>query len=163
MTKWIIIGIILLLIVAAIRVADVLARKSKRVFHYSRRDALMTRAERECYTALVAEMGNDYHFFPQIHLDSLVIPTDSGPSRLYAFQHINQKSVDFVACDKVNLNPLFAIELDDKSHNLPRRIARDKEVERILDEAKIPLVRVRNQGQFNARELAQEVRSGIRR
>jgi len=161
MTKWIIIGVGLFLIVAAIQILNALARGSKRVFRYDRRDALMTRAERECYHALVAEMGQDYCFFPQIHLDSIIVPKDSGKSRFYAFRHINQKSVDFVACNKTTLSPVFALELDDRTHNLPKRIARDIEVERILREARIPLIRVQNRGQFNPKELAHEVQAGL--
>ena len=163
MTQWIIIAVALLLVVIAARLLEVFLRRSKRVYQYERSDSLMTRAERECYHTLVAEMGADYCFFPQVHLDSIVTPKDSGNSRLYAFRHINQKSVDFVACDKKLLRPLFAIELDDKTHNLPRRIARDKEVERILHVACIPLIRIQNRGHFDPKELAREVQDGIKR
>lgn len=123
----------------------------------------MTRAERECYHELVAEMGQDYYFFPQIHLDSIITPKASGSDRLFAFRHINQKSVDFIACDKNLLRPLFAIELDDKSHSLPRRIERDREVERILHGAALPLIRIQNSGRFDPKELAQEVQKVIMR
>lgn len=163
MTKWIIIAVTLLLIVAVARILEAISHGSKRVFQYGRNDCLMTRAERECYHALVAEMGQDYYFFPQVHLDSIVTPKDSGKSRLFAFRHINQKSVDFVACDKKLLRPLFAIELDDKTHNLPSRRTRDIEVERILHYACIPLIRIANRGRFDQKELAQEVQDGIKR
>ncbi len=163
MTKWIIIAVVLLLIIAAVRLIDIVSRGSKRQFQYERRDGLMTPAERECYHALVAEMGQDYNFFPQVHLDSIVTPKDSGKSRLFAFRHINQKSVDFVACDKKLLRPLFAIELDDKTHNLPSRRTRDIEVERILRDACIPLIRIPNRGSFDPKALAQEVQAGIKR
>ena len=74
------------------------------------RHCIMTPAERECFVALITEMGMDYHFFPQVHLDSIVHPTNSH-RRFQAFRHINQKSVDFVACDKTQLRPLFVIGL----------------------------------------------------
>jgi very-short-patch-repair endonuclease len=121
----------------------------------------MTRAEHECYAALIAEMGTDFYFFPQIHLDAIVYPKNTRNDRLYAFRHINQKSVDFVACSKKDMRPLFAIELDDKTHNLPKRIERDKEVERILHGAGIPLIRIENRGRFAQKELAQLVQNGI--
>lgn len=121
----------------------------------------MTRAEHECYDALVAEMGVSYHFFPQIHLDAIVYPTNTRKDQLFAFRHINQKSLDFVACGKESMRPLFAIELDDKTHNLPRRIERDQEVERILHGAGIPLIRIENRGRFDPKELARLVQNGI--
>lgn len=161
MTKWILIAVTLVLVTVAVRSLEAYLRSSRRTYQYERRDTLMTRAERECYQALVAEMGEDYYFFPQVHLDAIVAPKDSGRNRFYAFRHINQKSVDFVACDIKLLRPVFAIELDDKSHNLPRRIARDREVERILHGAALPLIRILNHGRFDPKELAREVQKGI--
>lgn len=74
MTKTLIaLGVLVLFAIAA-RLLGFFLRRSKRVYQYERRDSLMTRAERECYHALVAEMGQDYVFFPQVHLDCIVIP-----------------------------------------------------------------------------------------
>jgi very-short-patch-repair endonuclease len=167
MTKLIITAGVLVFVVIAIHVLELLIRdgvfSSKPKYQYGRKDFIMTRAEHECYDALVAEMGADYFFFPQIHLDSIVIPKDTTKNRLYAFRHINQKSLDFVACDKKYIRPLFAIELDDKTHNQPKRIERDEEVERILRGAGIPLIRIENRGRFEPKELAQFVQNGIER
>ena len=165
MTKLIIaVGILALFVVAA-RIVELFIRdgifSSKPKFQYARKDFIMTRAEHECYAALVAEMGASYYFFPQIHLDAIVYPKNTRNDRLYAFRHINQKSVDFVACSKKDLRPLFAIELDDRTHNLPKRIERDKEVERILHGAGMPLIRIENRGRFDQKELAQFVQNGI--
>jgi very-short-patch-repair endonuclease len=163
MSKWIIIAVALVLIAVAFRLLEFLLRGSKRVYRYDRKASLMTNAERDCYHTLVSGMGNTYTFFPQVHLDCILAPTESRSRQLYAFRHINQKSVDFVACDKENLRPLFAIELDDKTHSQPRRIARDKEVERIFQQAGIPLIRITNRGRFDAKELALEIQRGIER
>jgi len=61
--------------------------------------------------------------------------------------------LDFVACGKKSLVPIFAIELDDNTHNQPKRIERDKEVERILLGAGIPLIRIANRGRFDPKEF----------
>jgi very-short-patch-repair endonuclease len=165
MTKIIIAVGILVFIVFAIRIFELLARggvfSSKPKYKYGRKDFIMTRAEHECYDALVAEMGASYFFFPQIHLDAIVFPKNTQKDRLYAFRHINQKSLDFVACGKETMRPLFAVELDDKTHSQPKRIERDKEVERILHGAGIPLIRIENRGRFDQKELARLVQSGI--
>ena len=152
-------GIVLLLVVA-VRLLELFARGKKSHFEYGRQDCIMTPAERDCFAALTAEMGLDYHFFPQVHLDSIVSPKNSR-RRFQAFRHINQKSVDFVACDKKQLRPLFVIELDDKTHSQRKRIERDKEVERILTGAGIPLVRIENRGRFEPKALARLVQRGI--
>jgi very-short-patch-repair endonuclease len=161
MTKVIIVLVILVLLVVAARVFEEFSRSRKPRFVYRRKDCVMTDAEQECYHALVSEMGPDYYFFPQIHLDAIVQPTVTRKDRFYAFRHINQKSVDFVACDKKQLRPLFAIELDDKTHNQSRRIERDQEVERILRGAGIPIIRIENRGRFEPKELAAAVQKGM--
>lgn len=161
MTKILIPLVILAVIAIAIRLLAEFTRRRKPRFEYRRKECVMTNAERECFQALVTEMGLDYYFFPQIHLDAIVQPNHAGRNQFYAFRHINQKSVDFVACDKANLRPLFVIELDDQTHNQPKRIERDKEVERILHEAAIPLIRIENRGRFEPKTLAQTVRLGI--
>ena len=160
MTKSLIALGVLLLLAVIVRLLELFARGRKSLFEYGRQDCIMTPAERECFSALIAEMGMDYHFFPQVHLDSIVHPKDSR-RRFQAFRHINQKSVDFVACDKKQLRPLFAIELDDKTHSQPKRVERDKEVERILNGAGIPLVRIENRGRFEPKALAHLVQRGI--
>jgi len=152
---------LLALLVVAVRLLEVYLRSHKPRFEYNRKDSLMTPAEREFYNALLAELGQDYHFFPQIHLDAIVAPADPRRNRLYAFRHINQKSVDFVACDKTNMRPLFTIEVDDKTHKQAGRIERDREVERILRGAGIPLIRIENRGRFNPEELANTIRRGF--
>jgi very-short-patch-repair endonuclease len=166
MTRLIIAVSILVFVAIAIRVFEILARNgsfsSKPKYQYDRKDYIMTRAEHECYDALVAEMGDCYFIFPQIHLDAIVYPTNTQRDRLYAFRHINQKSLDFVACDKESMRTLFVIELDDKTHNQPKRIERDKEVERILHGAGIPLIRIENRGKFDPKELGRLVYDGIK-
>lgn len=153
--------VILGLLVVAIKLVEEFAPNKKQRFEYRRKDGVMTDAERECFQVLVAEMGLDYYFFPQVHLDAIVQPTNIQENRFNAFRHINQKSVDFVACDKKMLRPLFAIELDDKTHNQRNRVERDKEVERILKGAGIPLIRIENRGRFDQKELARLIQNGI--
>lgn len=65
--------------------------------------------------------------------------------------------MDFVACSRTDMKPLFAIELDDKTHRHPSRIERDKEVERILRGAAIPLIRFENRERIDPKALRQMV------
>jgi hypothetical protein len=163
MLKIIIPVAIVFVLVVALRFFEFFWRGRKPIFDYGRKEKLMTDAEHECYNALVAEMGADYYFFPQIHLDAIVFSKGPAKSRLYAFRHINQKSVDFVACSKADMKPLFAIELDDKTHKHPSRMDRDKEVERILRGAGIPLIRIDNRGRIDPKALVQMVKKSLLR
>lgn len=128
--------------------------KKKRFFYqYKRKNFLITRAEHEFFDILVELFGSEYHIFTQVHLPTILEHKVSGQNWKGAFSHINGKSVDFVICDKEYIKPLLAIELDDRSHERPDRIERDSEVERILQDAGIPLLRIENKGVFDREDI----------
>lgn len=165
MTLYILAGII---IIAAIAIAVFKAlfeggaeEKEKPKYQYTRKQFFLSRAEHECYDALVAAVGNEYHVFAQVHLPTLLDHTVRGQDWRAALAHINRKSVDFVLCDKAYISPRLAIELDDKSHERLDRQERDKEVERILNDAGVPLLRLENHGAFNVEELSQKIKHGL--
>jgi len=113
-------------------------------YSYTAKDSLMTRTETEFFIKLERAVSERYVVFPQVHLSALLTPQAQSKDWLYAFRHINGKSVDYVLCDKTTLRPTYAIELDDYTHDKADRRKRDAEVERIFDEAELPLVRFRN-------------------
>lgn len=129
----------------------------KAKYRYRRKNFFLTRAEHECYDALVEAVGQKYYIFAQVHLPTIVDHSIRGQDWRAALAHINRKSVDFVLCDKEYLSPKLAIELDDKSHERPDRQERDKEVERILREAGVKLLRLENNGKFVPIDLAVEI------
>lgn len=131
--------------------------KLKKPYRYTRKKFFLTRAEHEFYDALITAVGDKYYIFAQIHLPTILDNKVIGQSWRASRSHIDRKSVDFVLCDKKYLSPQLAIELDDKSHDQPKRKIRDKEVERILAEAGMPLLRVENRGHFDPAELAQHI------
>ena len=156
---YIVVGIVIAVaVVLAVMRGDLGNREEKAKYDYKRRGFFLTRAEHECYDALVAAVGSEYLVFAQVHLPTLVDNKVKGQNWRAAFRHINGKSVDFVLCDKAYISPKLAIELDDKTHERPERQERDREVERILREAGMPLLRLDNHGRFNASELAQKIK-----
>ena len=134
-------------------------KSERRKYQYKRKNFFLTRAEHECYDALMAAIGSNYVVFAQVHLPTLVDNKIVGQNWRGAFKHISEKSVDFVLCDKNYISPKLAIELDDKSHERPERQQRDEEVERILQDAGVPLLRLENHGRFSPNELAQKVKN----
>lgn len=130
---------------------------SKKGYKYKRKDFFMSRAEHECYDALIVAVGDKYYVFPQVHLPTLINNKVVGQNWKGAFSHISQKSVDFVLCDKLYISPKLAIELDDKTHERQDRIDRDGIVERIFKDAGLPLLRLENRGRFNPTELLEKI------
>ncbi len=127
--------------------------KKKTIYKYKRKDFLITKTENEFFHILIEILNNQYHVFTQVHLDAILDHKIDGQNWKPAFRHINEKSVDFVICDKEYLRPLLAIELDDKSHEREDRIERDTNVESILKDAGMPLLRIQNNTYLNKEEV----------
>ena len=72
------------------------------------------------------------------------------------FAGISQKHVDFVICNR-NMEVLFALELDDRSHDTAAAEKKDRFKDRAFRAAKIPLKRVRNYNAGTVRELFREI------
>jgi len=113
---------------------------------------LLTEAEYDFFRALEKATEDKYYIFVQPRLPSLIRIKDDKFS-WHLFSPIGSKSVDFVLADKKNLNTLLAIELDDRSHEKADRQRRDQFVDKILADAGVKLIRIKNKRQFNVWEL----------
>lgn len=103
---------------------------------------LLTKREHQFYCQLRREA--DRHgllICPKVGLKDLMTVARAGSCMKY-FRLIAQKHVDFVICDQY-LNVLFAIELDDSSHDTKEARKRDRFKDRAFRAAEIPLKRVR--------------------
>lgn len=153
MTKLLIIlGIILL----AVIILEIFLPKKRWGYSYKNKEFFMTKSEREFFEVLNSAVGGRYYIFPQVHLPTLFEHKIKGQDWRGAFSHISQKSVDFVLCDKGKISPVLAIELDDKTHDRPERIERDKEVERIFENTELPLLRLRG-NKYDSVEIIQKI------
>ena len=136
--------------------------KKKSLYKYRRKDFLISRPEHEFFDILVEILGGQYHVFVQVHLPTILDHKITGQNWKGAFRHIDEKSVDFVICDKAYIKPLLAIELDDKSHEREDRIERDINVEEIFKEANMPLLRFENHGNFNKEEIRLKILENLK-
>ncbi len=128
---------------------------TKKVYAYTPKHSLMTASEMDFFWKLSKVVEGRYFIFPQVHLSALLDHRVVGQDWRRAFYHINAKSVDYVLCSKTTLQPIYAIELDDPSHDRTDRVERDIEVERIFDEANVPLVRFREYKTLSDTDIAQ--------
>ncbi|NCQ53939.1 DUF2726 domain-containing protein [Candidatus Saccharibacteria bacterium] len=128
--------------------------RQKKVYQYQAKEYFMTKSESEFFRMLVNVANDRYFIFPQAHLSAILDEKIKGQNWKYAFRHINGKSVDYVLCDKITLKPTYAVELDDYTHEYADRQERDKEVERMLQCAGIPLVRFSDYKTLNQEDIA---------
>jgi Protein of unknown function (DUF2726) len=88
-------------------------------------------------------------------LAEIANPADSTNVHLrrLGLNAVMAKSVDFVVCDVLTLDPVAAIEVDDRSHLLPERRNRDAFVNAVFAEIGLPLVRVTARRTYSVAQL----------
>lgn len=122
---------------------------------FFRRKYLLSAAEKRFYEVL-RRVVDGLPVFAKVRLADLVDADERHLLRKSNFDHIKAKHIDFVICGS-DLSPLLAVELDDRSHRRPDRRARDRDVNRILQIAELPLVRVPVRPEFDGAEIAQQL------
>lgn len=129
----------------------------KSQYKYYAKSYVMTSRENECFKILNEIFSSKWFVVPQVHLSALLDYRVKGQNWNAAFRHINGKSVDFVLIGKESYRVICAIELDDSTHNKPERKERDVEIERIFNQAKIPLARISKFEAMTKAELAKVI------
>lgn len=102
---------------------------------YKVRESFITPTEREYLTAIKKILPKECYLQPQVSLRSIIDRTDDA-----CYQNELYRIIDACIFDKSSFKPLVLIEINDSSHNQPKRIERDKKVKMICEEAGIPLV-----------------------
>lgn len=74
---------------------------------------------------------------------------------------INMKHIDFVLCRPKSMEPVLAIELDDKSHDKPARIARDEFVDQVFAAAGSKILHIRAKSRYDTDELRQQIQEAL--
>ncbi len=96
-----------------------------------------------------------------VRLADLVYIARGIEKRQSFFNKIQSKHIDFVLCNKNEIKPILAIELDDSSHQKPDRQKRDEFVDNALKQAGLPLLRVPARGNYDPQELKQQIKSAL--
>ena len=116
--------------------------------------SLLTPTEFAFFRALKEACGAEYHILTKIGLWALI----ESKNDYIAWRKISQKHIDFVLCDPNSMLPVLAIELDDWTHNSPKRKAKDAEKDYILQRAVMPILRILPNETYDVQELAEVIR-----
>ena len=103
---------------------------------------LLSPAELNFFRVISQVIGDEYLITFKVRLADILAVCPGTKERQTAQNKINCKHVDFLICNKKDLSVKFAIELDDKSHDLSSRIDRDDFINEAFDAAGIPLLRI---------------------
>ena len=112
---------------------------------YVSRESLLTPSEADAFRYLCQHIADSAHICPKVRIADIlkVAPTNDRSAWGRAFGKIAQKHIDFVIMNHSG-DILFAIEVDDSSHQRPDRQQRDAFVNEAFKQAGVPLIRVQS-------------------
>jgi len=129
---------------------------------YLKKDSLLTEAEKKFYFVLSEIIGDNYLIFSKVRMADLLYLPKMNNSDYYHYQNkIQSKHVDFLLCDKENIKPLLVLELDDSSHLKIDRILRDTLVDKIFENAQIPILHIKNSTAYDKASLLNQIKTTL--
>lgn len=140
-----------------------LAKKVAIEFPYQRRDRLMTEAEGSFYQVLELALPNgEYRIFGKVRVEDLIsVKTGLDRQTLQSFRNrIKSRHIDIVVVEHKTFKPVWAIELDDKSHDSAKRKERDTFLDNAFEAAGLPLVRFKAKRSYTTADIQQTLGVG---
>lgn len=152
----------LVLVVLAVVVALLLlvrvkskAKVTPAEFPYLKREHLLTEAELSFFVVLRMALGDHVYVCPQVSVEEVIVvrPGLDRSKRQSARNRVNRMRFDFLVCKPDDFTPLFAVELDDRSHNRADRRRRDAFLDKVCSVAGLRIVHVQVQRSYTVQEL----------
>ncbi|NQU09431.1 DUF2726 domain-containing protein [bacterium] len=150
----VVLAVIVLLAALVARAARSKGSPPPSALPYKRRDYLLSVAERSFYEVLRSITGNDLVVFAKVRLLDLVWLPAGVQNRQGWINRVSARHIDFVLCDRSNLRPLVAVELDDSSHQREDRRVRDAFVDQVCAAAGLPILHMPAKKAYVASEVA---------
>jgi Protein of unknown function (DUF2726) len=154
------IGLILIVGIGAAVIAALKQRlRGKQPTPYEKEDALLTPAERSFFGVLESAFGAQFRLFAKVRLAD-VVTVKRGMDRSSwqsAFNALQSKHIDFLACDPHDMAIRFVVELDDRSHERQHRKERDYFVDRALAAAGVPIFRFTVKRGYSVQEIRRTI------
>jgi very-short-patch-repair endonuclease len=133
-----------------------IAKKVAIEFPYQRRDRLMTEAEGSFFQVLeLALPGDQYRLFGKVRVEDLIsVKTGLERQIRQSFRNrIKSRHIDIVIVERKTFKPVWAIELDDKSHDSAKRQERDAFLDSAFEAAGLPLVRFKAKRSYTTADI----------
>ena len=129
------------------------------VRRYEALPSLYTESELQFLEVLEEAVGDEYVLMGKVRLaDVISVKKELGSSKWRsAFNRIQSKHLDYVACDPEDYSIAFVVELDDRSHERKNRQERDAFVEGALENAGVPLFRFPVEKEYSVKKLKKEI------
>ena len=113
---------------------------------YRPRKRLMEGPEKLCFQLLVELFGEKFYVIPQVEVSALLNHKVGSQDRQTAKRFIENKTVDFVLCNKRSLCPICAVKLADPADKPVKKASRNpldvtpQDLKKFFKSAHLPLV-----------------------
>src|SRR5581483_2769239 len=122
--------------------------------------SLLTPGNRAFYEVLRLVTPESMVIFAELPLSAL-FEAKKAKGNQGARNRVNQKTVDFVLCERSTMRPLCGIEVDDRSRRRNDRVARDELVDDLFRSHQLPLLRVKGAVSYAPADIRQRLQSVI--
>lgn len=123
---------------------------------YKPKKRLMTGNEKRCFQLLNDIFGQKFYIIPSVNISDLLNHKVGNQNRYEAYHFIENKTVDFVFCNKRTLRPVCAVKIDDGSVKDHTPGADPKDMEKFFKSAHLPFVRITKPGKITKQDLIED-------
>jgi len=116
---------------------------------------LLTNCEQNFFKYLEpAVKSNQLKLYLKVRIADIIVPVGEIRNKKWwkDFKFISQKHIDFLCVDEF-MNPIIAIELNDRSHEEEGRADRDKMIKKAFEDSGVPLIFVLTSNTYNEKSL----------
>lgn len=130
-------------------------------YPYHAKGTLLSAAELHFFRTLEQAMTAEQMVAPKVRLGDVINCSGADWNKGHG-PRISAKHLDFVIIDRLTSRILLAIELDDKSHDLPARKERDAFLNNALQAAGVPLLRIPAASAYDVAPLKNNIAKALR-
>ena len=122
---------------------------------FTKRSSIFTQTEHKFYMILRnVAARNNLCIFSKVRLEDLLrLPEMEYAQKMHYRGKVRARHVDFVLCDNERFQPKLVVELDDWRHKYANRKEVDDYKDQALQDAGLPILRVKVAGYYNERDL----------
>jgi len=131
-------------------------------YYRAGRGLIMSNGEFAFYRALSRAVGEEFDIMTKVRAAAVVSCSRANWAAGYGTP-IAQKELDFVLLRPGTSYVVAAVELDDKTHDLPERQERDAFLDAAFESASVPLVRFKALSRYRAEEIRVHIREQVGR
>tara|TARA_R110002049_G_scaffold13509_2_gene58535 strand:- start:167751 stop:168461 length:711 start_codon:yes stop_codon:yes gene_type:complete len=126
-------------------------------FSYTKKAEFLSNAERSFFGVLVQAVDNHGTVLAKVRVADVLAPKKGNDKSTWqkAFNRISAKHFDFIICESSSLDPIVAVELDDRSHKSKSASKRDAIKDSSCESAGVPLVRIKAAHSYVVSDLRQ--------